>query len=48
MNMSKAKTYSLRWWTPIAISLSVIVFVIETSIPNGALPTLQRELQGKL
>jgi EmrB/QacA subfamily drug resistance transporter len=38
------KEYRQRWWTLIVISLSVLVIVIDATIVNVALPTLQREL----
>ena len=44
MDISKEKAYALRWWTLATISISVIIVVIDTSILNVALPTLQREL----
>jgi EmrB/QacA subfamily drug resistance transporter len=46
MDMAKRDTreYRLRWWTLIVIALSVLIVVIDASIVNVALPTLQREL----
>jgi len=38
------KEYRQRWWTLAVISLSVLVIVIDATIVNVALPTLQREL----
>jgi EmrB/QacA subfamily drug resistance transporter len=38
------KEYRQRWWTLMVISLSVLVIVIDATIVNVALPTLQREL----
>lgn len=36
--------YRRRWWTLIVIAISVIIIVLDTTIINIALPTLQREL----
>jgi EmrB/QacA subfamily drug resistance transporter len=36
--------YQRRWWTLVAIAISVIIVVLDSSIVNIALPTLQREL----
>ncbi len=44
MSISMEKAYPLRWWTLLTISVSVIVIVLDTSILNVALPTLQKEL----
>lgn len=38
------RAYSMRWWTLIVIAVSVLIVVIDASIVNIALPTLQREL----
>ena len=38
------KEYRRRWWTLVVIALSVLVIVIDATIVNVALPTLQREL----
>ena len=42
--LKDSKTYRRRWWTLGVISLSVLVIVIDATIVNVALPTLQREL----
>ena len=44
MSLLQEKTFRLRWWALITIALSVIIVVLDTSILNVALPTLQREL----
>jgi EmrB/QacA subfamily drug resistance transporter len=36
--------YRRRWWTLLVISVSVLIIVIDATIVNVALPTLQREL----
>jgi EmrB/QacA subfamily drug resistance transporter len=38
------KEYRQRWWTLLVISISVLIIVIDATIVNVALPTLQREL----
>jgi hypothetical protein len=38
------RAYRLRWWTLVVIAISVLIVVIDSSIVNIALPTLQREL----
>ncbi len=40
----ESRTYRLRWWTLAVLSLSVIIIVIDNSVLNVALPTMQREL----
>ncbi len=40
----QSRIYKRRWWTLAALSLSLLIVVIDTSILNVALPTLQREL----
>jgi EmrB/QacA subfamily drug resistance transporter len=46
MNSSRTDTreYKRRWWTLVVIALSVLIVIIDSSIVNVALPTLQREL----
>ena len=41
---SHARNYSRRWWTLLVLSLSILIVVIDNTILNVALPTLQREL----
>ena len=36
--------YRMRWWTLLVLSISLMVVVIDNTIVNVALPTLQREL----
>jgi len=40
----ESRAYRLRWWILAVLSLSVIIIVIDNSILNVALPTMQREL----
>jgi len=40
----EARIYRLRWWTLAAISVSVLVMVLDTTVMNVALPTIQRQL----
>ena len=42
--VSNSKVYRLRWWTLIVIAVSVLIVVLDSTIVNIALPTLQREL----
>lgn len=38
------RAYRLRWWTLVVIAISVLIVVLDSTIVNVALPTLQREL----
>ena len=38
------RKYRLRWWTLLALSVSLIVIALDTTILNVAIPTLQGEL----
>ncbi len=38
------RIYRLRWWTLVTISASVLVIVLDATVMNIALPTIQREL----
>jgi DHA2 family multidrug resistance protein-like MFS transporter len=40
----EARIYRLRWWTLTAISVSVLVMVLDTTVMNVALPTIQRQM----
>jgi len=40
----ESRAYRLRWWTLAVLSLSLIIVVIDNSVLNVALPTMQREL----
>jgi len=46
MNNSAAdsRVYRMRWWALGVISISILIVIIDTTIVNVALPTLQREL----
>ena len=50
MNALAANThiYRLRWWTLVVIAISVLIVVLDSTIVNIALPTLQRELNTTL
>jgi EmrB/QacA subfamily drug resistance transporter len=38
------RIYQQRWWTLTAISISLLVIVLDTTIMNVALPTIQKQL----
>ena len=40
----KGRAYRLRWWTLAVISLSLLISILDCSVLNVALPTIQREL----
>lgn len=40
----ESRIYRLRWWILIVICLSVLVIVLDATVMNVALPTIQREL----
>ncbi len=42
------RDYRRRWWTLVVIAISVLIVVIDSTIVNIALPTLQRELNTTL
>jgi EmrB/QacA subfamily drug resistance transporter len=42
--LANSIAYKRRWWTLLVIALSVLVVVLDSTIVNIALPTLQREL----
>lgn len=42
--LTGSRAYRMRWWTLVVIAVSVLIVVIDSSIVNIALPTLQREL----
>ncbi len=45
MNEAKEnRIYQQRWWTLTAISISLLVIVLDTTIMNVALPTIQKQL----
>lgn len=50
MNMParSTKEYRQRWWTLVVIAISVLIVVLDSTIVNIALPTLQRELNTTL
>ncbi len=46
--LTNTREYKRRWWTLVVIAISVLIIVIDASIVNIALPTLQRELNTTL
>ncbi len=40
----QSAVYRRRWWTLIVIAVSVLIVVLDSTIVNIALPTLQREM----
>src|SRR5262245_6546603 len=40
----QANTYTRRWWTLVVLSVSLLIIIIDDSIINVAVPTLQRQL----
>ncbi|MFC1947753.1 MFS transporter [Chloroflexota bacterium] len=42
------KQYRQRWWTLLVIAISVLIVVLDSTIVNIALPTLQREMNTTL
>jgi EmrB/QacA subfamily drug resistance transporter len=38
------RIYRLRWWTLVTIAISVVVVILDTTVMNVALPTIQRQL----
>ena len=39
-----SRPYSLRWWTLVIVSVTVLIATVDETILNVALPSLQREL----
>src|SRR5512136_1656484 len=44
----QSSVYRRRWWTLVTIAVSVLVVILDASIVNIALPTLQRELNATM
>jgi EmrB/QacA subfamily drug resistance transporter len=42
--LPRADTYRRRWWTLVVLSVSLLIIIIDDSIINVAVPTLQRQL----
>ncbi len=40
----QGNTYRRRWWTLVVLSVSLLIIIIDDSIINVAVPTLQRQL----
>ena len=36
--------YRMRWWTLLVLSVSLLILIVDDTIVNVAIPTLQREL----
>ncbi|UCG83114.1 MAG: MFS transporter [Dehalococcoidia bacterium] len=43
-SVKNTRIYRMRWWTLVVIAISILIVIIDTTIVNVALPTLQREL----
>jgi MFS family permease len=41
----KDRLYRLRWWTLVAIAVSVLTIVLDSTVMNIALPTIQAKLK---
>jgi len=48
LQIEQTREYRLRWWILVAIAISVLIIVLDTTIVNIALPTLQRELDATM
>jgi EmrB/QacA subfamily drug resistance transporter len=46
--LTNTREYRRRWWTLVVIAISVLIVVLDSTIVNIALPTLQRELNTSL
>ena len=44
----RERKYELRWWTLVALSVSLVIIIIDDTIVNIALPTLQRDLNASV
>ncbi|MGD9116801.1 MAG: DHA2 family efflux MFS transporter permease subunit [Dehalococcoidia bacterium] len=42
--LKQTREYRMRWWTLVVIAISILIVVLDSTIVNIALPTLQREL----
>jgi len=42
--IEEKRAYRLRWWTLITIAISILIIVLDATVMNVALPTIQREL----
>lgn len=42
--LKTSREYRMRWWTLVVIAISVLIVVLDSTIVNIALPTLQREM----
>ena len=40
----EARTYRLRWWILVTIAISVLVVILDATVMNVALPTIQKQL----
>jgi EmrB/QacA subfamily drug resistance transporter len=48
VDIRQTREYRRRWWTLIAIAVSVLIVILDSTIVNIALPTLQRELNATM
>ena len=46
--LKSTREYRMRWWTLVVIAISVLIVVLDSTIVNIALPTLQREMNTTL
>jgi len=46
--LTETREYRMRWITLVVIAISVLIVVLDSTIVNIALPTLQRELNTTL
>lgn len=47
-SLRTTREYRMRWWTLVVIAISVLIVVLDSTIVNIALPTLQREMNTTL
>ena len=47
-SLRTAREYKMRWWTLVVIAVSVLIVLLDSTIINIALPTLQREMNTTL
>jgi len=46
--LKTTREYRMRWWTLVVIAVSILIVVLDSTIINIALPTLQREMNTTL
>ena len=47
-SVTTVREYRMRWWTLVVIAISVVIVVLDSTIVNIALPTLQSEMNTTL